>query len=266
MNETPPTSAGKKPRILVAEDSPLNREVALKQLEALGYDADGVADGSQAVEALGRNAYDIVLMDCQMPVTNGYDATMLIRLREDEQRQANPPGRRAYIVAMTANVEADNRERCLAAGMDDFINKPVQLPELGAALRRAFLDRATALEMDAVIDPVIIAGLRQLRSPGKPDPLANFIDLFLREAPVQLDALSTAVTDKSIDSLSRFTSAASALKGSAGNLGARNLAALVDEIEQMGRNWGLADTAPIIERAKQEFQRAKTVLEKIKNT
>ncbi len=266
MSASPQTTNGKKPRILVAEDSPLNREVALKQLEALGYDADGVADGSQAVEAFKNTAYDVVLMDCQMPVTNGYDATMLIRLREDEQRAATASARRTYIVAMTANAEADNRDRCLAAGMDDFIHKPVQLPELDAVLRRAFLDRATAQEMDAVIDPVIIAGLRQLRSPGQPDPLAGFIDLFLREAPGQLDTLSKAVTDKNIDALSRFTSAASALKGSAGNLGARNLAALVDEIEQMGRNWGLTDTGPIIERAKEEFQRAKTVLEKIKNS
>lgn len=266
MSATPPTTSSNKPRLLVAEDSPLNREVALKQLEALGYDADGVADGSQAVAACERNPYDIILMDCQMPVTNGYDATMLIRVREEEQLKATPARRRAYIIAMTANVEADNRERCLAAGMDDFINKPVQLPELDAALRRAFLDRAAASEMDAVIDPVVIAGLRQLRSPGKPDPLAGFIDLFLREAPGHLDTLSNAVTDKSIDSVSRFTSAASALKGSAGNLGARNLAALCDEIEQMGRNWGLADTTPIIERAKEEFQRAKTVLEKIKSS
>ena len=180
-------------RILVAEDSPLNQQVALKQLERLGYQASAVSDGAQAVETHARMPHDIILMDCQMPGTNGYDATVTLRDREEALAAAGAPIKRVYIIAMTANTEADNRERCLAAGMDDFINKPVQLPELEAALRRAFSDRATATQMDEIIDPVVIAGLRQLRLPGKPDPLVEFIDLFLREAPAGLDAMSDAV-------------------------------------------------------------------------
>jgi len=203
-------------------------------------------------------------MDCQMPGTNGYDATVMIRDREDALAAAGAPVKRVHIIAMTANAEADNRERCLAAGMDDFIHKPVQLPELEAVLRRAFADRATARQMDAIIDPVVIAGLRQLRMPGQPDPLVEFIDLFLREAPAGLDAMSDAVAKNDATSLTRVASAAAALKGSAGNLGARQLAALCEEIEQTARNWMLADTPPVIERARLEFERARAVLEKIK--
>ncbi len=251
-------------RILVAEDSPLNQQVALKQLERLGYLASAVSDGLEAVESHARTPQDIILMDCKMPGTNGYDATMTIRDREEALAAKGAPVKRVHIIAMTANTEADNRERCLAAGMDDFINKPVQLPELEAALRRAFSDRATARQMDEIIDPVALAALRQLRSPGKPDPLVEFIDLFLREAPAGLDAMSDAVAKNDPASLARVVSAAAALKGSAGNLGARQLAALCEEIEQTARNWMLADTKPVIQRARQEFDRARAALETIK--
>ena len=110
---------------------------------------------------------DIILMDCQMPGTNGYDATATIRDREEALAAAGAPVKRVYIIAMTANTEADNRERCLAAGMDDFINKPVQLPELEVALRRAFLDRATARQMDEIIDPVLIVVLAPTAHAGQ---------------------------------------------------------------------------------------------------
>lgn len=253
-------------RILVAEDSPLNQQVALKQLEKLGYQTGAVSDGGQAVEAHARTPFDIILMDCQMPGTNGYDATAAIRDREEAMASSGTPVKRVYIVAMTANTEADNRERCLEAGMDDFINKPVQLPELEAVLRRAFSDRDTAKQMDEIIDPVVIAGLRQLRTPGKPDPLVEFIDLFLREAPAGLDAMSEAVSKNDATSLMRVVSAAAALKGSAGNLGARQLAALCEEIEQTAKNWLLADAKPVIQKARQEFDRARPVLEKIKTS
>jgi CheY-like chemotaxis protein len=228
MNTTsniPPASTAKPVRILVAEDSPLNQQVALKQLEKLGYAADAVADGSQAVEAHTRTPYDIILMDCQMPVTSGYEATWQIRNREQEKAGKDEEFKRVYIIAMTANTQADNREMCASAGMDGFINKPVLLAELEVALLHARADQMATKEIEDVIDPVIIAGLHQLRTPGKPDPLVELIDLFLREAPAQLDTMSDAVAKNDLSSLSRTISAVTALKGSAGNLGARNLAA-----------------------------------------
>lgn len=269
MNSTtdqPQTATAKPVRVLVAEDSPLNQQVALKQLEKLGYAADAVADGSQAFEAHVRTPYDIILMDCQMPVMSGYEATWQIRNREQEKAGAADVPKRVYIIAMTANTQADNREKCISAGMDGFISKPVQLAELEVALLHALADQSATKELEAVIDPVIIAGLHQLRTPGKADPLVELIDLFLREAPAQLDVMSDAVAKNNLSSLSRTLSAATALKGSAGNLGARNLAALCDEIEQTAKTWMLADTQPLIERAREEFSRVRIALERIKGS
>src|SRR5512138_996801 len=140
----PQTAASRPVRVLVAEDSPLNLQVALKQLEKLGHQAEGVADGTEALAAVKRTAYDIILMDCQMPELNGYEATWQIREREKTANAAEgAPPRRIYIIAMTANTRADNRQKCLDAGMDDYINKPVELPELEAAVHRGLADRAT---------------------------------------------------------------------------------------------------------------------------
>ena len=251
-------------RILVAEDSPLNQQVALKQLERLGYPADAVSDGTQVLEALAREVYHIILMDCQMPEMSGYEATWQIRDREKRQAEAGGAGERIHIIAMTANTEADNREKCLSAGMDDFINKPVQLPELGAALHRALADRAAQQGLEAVIDPIVLAGLRQLRLPGRPDPLVELIDLFLQEAPTKLEAMEQAIQRNDLQSLGQILSAATGLMGSAGNLGARGLAALADEVVQAAKTGLLADAVPVLARARQEFERVREALGKIR--
>jgi len=260
--DTAPGAGRKPPRILVAEDSPLNAQVVLKQLEKLGYAAEAVPDGNQVIEALGRAEFNIILMDCQMPEMSGYEATW--QIREQEKTRANPEVANVYIIAMTANTETDNRDRCRDAGMDDFICKPVQLPELEAALHRALADRASQRALEEVIDPVAIAGLRQLRVPGKPDPLAELIELFLHEAPGQLLTMDQAVACNDAHSMSRTLSAAVGLRGSAGNVGARNLAALCDEIVQAAKLGLLADAVPVLVRAKEEFSRVRDALLKIK--
>lgn len=255
----------KKPvQVLVAEDSPLNQQVALKQLEKLGYLAGAVTDGRQVLEQLDRVPYDVILMDCQMPEMSGYEATWQIRDREKQGRGGAGPRRRVYIIAMTANTKSDSREKCLHAGMDDFIGKPVQLPELEAALQRAMADRSAQDALEQVIDPVVIAGLRQLRMPGKPDPVVEFIDLFLKEAPSQIEAMQQSIAANNESSLARLMDAAIALKGSASNLGAVNLAALCDEVEQSAKIGLLADALPVVEKARAEFARAKEVLDRIK--
>lgn len=263
--ETKPETGGRMSlRILVAEDSPLNQQVVLKQLEVLGYRAVAVADGAKALVAFLSGSFNVILMDCQMPEMSGYEATWQIREREKQRVEEGKTVEPIYIIAMTANTEADNRQRCLDAGMNDFMHKPVQLPELEAVLVRALGNRASSQELDAIIDPVIIAGLRQLRKVNEPDPLPSLIDLFLRETPTHFDRISEAIVQNDLSSLARVISDASALKGSAGNLGARNLAALADEIVQAARLGFLSEAAPVLERARKEFDRVRAALEKIK--
>jgi CheY-like chemotaxis protein len=116
--------------VLVAEDNPVNRKLALQQLKKLGYAAHAVADGREAIDAVGRDDYDLVLMDCQMPEVDGFEATREIR-RAEAARGSHVP-----IVAMTANALEGDREQCLAAGMDDYLAKPVQLAAMRAVVER----------------------------------------------------------------------------------------------------------------------------------
>ena len=117
-------------RILVVEDSIVNQQVAIGMLAALGYRADVVANGLEAIEAVGRIPYAAILMDCQMPEMDGYEATREIRLREGS-------GRHTPIIALTADVMKDARAKSLSAGMDDYITKPLKRAELAAALERS---------------------------------------------------------------------------------------------------------------------------------
>jgi CheY-like chemotaxis protein len=120
---------GKSARILIVEDNPLNRELATLQLKKLGYTAEAVDGARAGLEALAANAYDLILMDCEMPEMDGYQATVAIRQKEGADHHT-------VIIAMTAHAMGGAREKCLAAGMDDYIAKPVSLERLSSVLAR----------------------------------------------------------------------------------------------------------------------------------
>jgi CheY-like chemotaxis protein len=134
----------------LAEDNSINQRVALGLLRKLRYRADTVANGLEVLEALQLVSYDLILMDCQMPEMDGYEATHEIRKQEQSLEKPCPWRSPVYIVALTANVMRGDSEKCLAVGMDDYLSKPVRLSELQAALERSKLaiqnqiDRATA--------------------------------------------------------------------------------------------------------------------------
>jgi CheY-like chemotaxis protein len=128
--------AQSKGRILVAEDNPVNQKVAVKMIEKLGYRVDVAGNGREAVEASGRIPYDLVFMDCQMPDMDGFEAARTIRARERGVRHIP-------IVAMTANAMQEDRQRCLEAGMDDYLSKPISSKSLADTLNR-WLSQDTA--------------------------------------------------------------------------------------------------------------------------
>jgi two-component system, sensor histidine kinase and response regulator len=132
-----------KARVLIAEDNPINQKVALVQLEELGYHAEAVPNGLAVLEALDRTPYDIILMDCQMPKMDGYETARRIRTRSGNFRQP-------YIIAMTAHAMSGDSEKCLAAGMNDYISKPVQLDAFAAALARGLSKKVETTPLNSL--------------------------------------------------------------------------------------------------------------------
>jgi len=246
-------------RVLVAEDNPINKKVAMLMLARLGYRADGVADGVEAVEAVARAPYDVVLMDCQMPEMDGYGATAAIRRLEGSRRHVP-------IIAMTANAMEGDRERCLAAGMDDYVAKPVKEDELAAALGRWVGRHAATAEPERssatppghpAVDQAAIDDLRRLTEAGGPDMVDEVIALFLQDAPVQLSAMRAALGAGDAAGLRH---AAHSLKGSSGYLGARRLMALCAEVEQSARQGSLEAGVLKVEELVDEFERVRVEL------
>ena len=182
------------PKILLVEDNPVNREVAVGMLESLGCAAHSAENGRLAIEAMNAAAYDAVLMDCQMPVMDGLTATGEIRRREQQLGGARVP-----IIALTANAMEGDRERCLAAGMDDFLSKPFTQQQLATLLRRwlalRVLPESERRDLSRV--PLIDAGvLRNIEALAKPALLNSMIDLYLQHSPDLVAAIETADPDR----------------------------------------------------------------------
>jgi PAS domain S-box-containing protein len=241
-----PARKQRRERILLAEDNAVNQRVALGQLRGLGYTVDAVANGFEALQALAQAPYDIVLMDCHMPELDGYEATAAIRQREG-------PGKHTWIVAMTANAMAEDREQCLAAGMDDYVSKPVRLSDLEAMLERA---RRTVSAPPA-IDPRGIEALRALPDEDDQSLLQSLLVKFIEDAPAAITALRAAVERGDPRAVALQ---AHGLKGASGNFGAHHLVELCGEMERAGKSGRLEALPNLLIRVNAELQRVLTAL------
>ncbi len=248
--------------ILLAEDNTMNQKVAIGLLEKLGHRAEAVASGSEVLKAMRLVPYDIIFMDCQIPELDGYDTTREIRRREAAKRDSS--GRRTYIIAMTASAWPGARAKCLDAGMDDYIAKPVRLADLEATLQRALENirpasgNAAAPTATAILDTEALATLRELRQSNQPDPVAELIDLFLRDTPARLQEMRSAIANQDAAGLE---SAAHNLNGCASNLGAKQLAELCQRLEEQAQTSALDGAAAMLVQVEQEFANARSALE-----
>ncbi|HEU5171032.1 MAG TPA: response regulator, partial [Gemmatimonadales bacterium] len=220
--------ACRRARILVAEDHPVNQEVVVAFLAQLGYRADIVADGRRAIEAVARGSYDLVLMDCQMPELDGFEASAAIR-------RAEGTGLRVPIIALTANAMHGDRQRCLAAGMDDYLSKPLDRERLAGALARWLPESRARPEPppprpDAPAEPADgTAGsappieLGQLRSIAGADVTAirRYLELFESTSRSLMDRLAAALQERNGGEVKRL---AHTLQGASGNVGANEVA------------------------------------------
>ena len=288
---------GKPPRfssrVLVAEDNPVNQEVALALLENLGCRVELANDGREALAALERQPFDLVLMDCQMPVLDGFAATAAWR-----QRESTAAARRVPIIALTADVIKGVRERCRAAGMDDYLSKPFEQAQLVAILecwlpaagnvapRPPVATSATSTPLqpsvadsvasrtvaallttplpapllsptDSPLDLRALSQIRALQRPGQPSVLGKIIGLYLDSTPALLQQLREAVAAGDGEALRQ---AAHSLKSSSANLGAMPLAALCKELEQRGWERRLEDAAALLREVDSHYARVREAL------
>jgi CheY-like chemotaxis protein/HPt (histidine-containing phosphotransfer) domain-containing protein len=236
-------------RVLLVEDNPVNQKVAALLLNTFGIEPRLASDGAQALAAVRAEPFDLVLMDCQMPVQDGYETTRRLRAWE-QSREGGPAaagssaGPRLPIIALTANAMAGDREKCLSAGMDDYIAKPIKRKVLAATLARWLASpeaeqMSGALEMsstgqtqgDDVLDNDVLAELRSVIGAG----LADVLRTFLRNIPAQLASMTAAIEQRDYAVLGRC---AHSVKSSSQSLGAMALGRVAAELEYVTRTNG----------------------------
>ena len=270
------------PRVLVAEDNLINQKLAVRMLEKLGYQADIVENGRDALAAVGRGSYVAILMDCQMPLLDGFEATRLIRegerreaMGEREESVATSPlplaSRHIPIVALTANAMIGDRERCLAAGMDDYLTKPLRKNDLKEALERwipvsrpsqaTAAGSATPTDTEERADalPVIFDSATMLRNIGGDRQLLDqLIGLFLQRYQPMLEDIRTTLAGRDQQAIEQ---AAHLLKGTAGNLCASEVVLAAGQLEALGRLGTLLDAPAIYTQLEAAVLRLVRILE-----
>ena len=239
-------------RILVVEDNAVNQQLALLLLQKVGYRADVAANGVEALEALERQPYDVVLMDVEMPEMDGLEATRQIR------RMA-PVEPRPRIIAVTAKALQGERELCLRAGMDDYLTKPIRLHELIEALRRD--EGSTEVPAAPAVDPDVLGRFIASLGARGAESAVSLIDTFLDHAAAQLASLRQAVQLHEVDDARRE---AHTLKSNAAAFGATALEAMCRELESAAEADALDSGADLVPRITAELERVTRELERMR--
>ena len=255
-------------RVLLAEDNPVNIEVAREFLTSLGCKVHVATNGLEAVAFSRSNSYDVILMDCQMPIMDGLTATRRIRSEEAGQGRARVP-----VIAVTANAYTEDRLHCLDAGMDDYLSKPYSERQLEKILTKWFKSdgEPSAAQSDAIdgslggtiheavpaacdLDMSVIGTLKASR----PDLLARLVKTYLSYAPTALSQLDTALTDQDFEALNRL---AHSLKSSSANLGATGLSAACRQLEVSAKDKHLVHCTDLVAKIHKSFDAVQAALE-----
>jgi CheY-like chemotaxis protein/HPt (histidine-containing phosphotransfer) domain-containing protein len=221
-------------RILVVEDNPVNQEISAGMLSALGFEHDIAESGVAALARVDQQAYGLILMDCQMPEMDGYETT----------RRLNAATPALPIIAMSASALKEDRERALAAGMDDYLAKPMTLERLAEALARHVTLPSRATPIKTALDPAV-------------KRRKKVIEIFLRDVPQNLSAIRNAVTQGQAD---RLSAEAHRLRGGCSVFGARRMTETSSELVDLGRQADLAAAPPLVARLEREFAEVEKLL------
>jgi CheY-like chemotaxis protein len=247
-----------QPRILLAEDNVINQRLAARMLEKHGHTVMVVNNGQEALDALTRQSFDLVLMDVQMPEMDGFEATLLIR----EQEKAT--GRHLPILALTAHAMKGDRERCLAAGMDGYVAKPLQARELYNAVALLIPSGHDTIHEQPVLngtaEPFDRIGAL-VRVDSDMELLVELAELFLEDYPRQHALMRRAISDKDAAALE---TAAHALKGAVGNFCANPAAEAALRLEQIGHSNDLRQAAEALAGLDKEMDQLKPALQALR--
>jgi signal transduction histidine kinase/CheY-like chemotaxis protein len=269
--ETKIAMSSSRSRVLLVEDNPVNQEVALGMLELLDYQVTVAENGLEALQIITQHSFDLVLMDCQMPEMDGYTTTETIRRHE----QNSGSDQHLPIIALTANAMKEDRDRCLAVGMDEFLSKPFTQEQLLEVMTRWLSIESQPIPkhtnpiseaLDAsedvapqtsVLDQKALDNIRAIQRPGKPDILQKVIHHYLENTPILLQHMHEAI-DKN-DPHAMLISAHT-LKSSSANLGALRLSEHCKALESMGREKRMEGATELLTEIEIDYQLASAAL------
>ncbi len=254
--------------VLLVEDNPVNQEVGRTIMEVFGCHVDVASNGHEVLDRMETARYDIVFMDCQMPVMDGLEATRLIR--EREKQQGRP---RVTIVAITAYVTDEDRNQCLEAGMDDYLGKPFRMQDLSCMMEKwrakiCARDSAASSEgfqsdpgssenvTETYLDRSSLDNIRLL-SPNGARMLSAIIGIYLNDSPILLDRLGESFDAADMDGMGR---AAHSLKSTSAGLGATALAVMCRQVEDLARGNSMDGAGTLISRIRLEYEKVKEAL------